>query len=222
MPDRPFNPLDKRNLAKSLAEAMLARPVGPLPPKELFSGAGIYAIYYFGPFEPYQPLARQNRDQHPSSPLYIGRAVPAGYRKGGLGLGANPGSALRKRLEQHAKSIEETNNLAVKDFSCRYLVCDDIWIPLGESLLIQEFRPVWNVLIEGFGIHSPGAGRGQQVQSKWDTLHPGRKLARNRPINKMPREKIIQLVSDFFAGKKVPVMTPKQAIVEEGEEMEEG
>ena len=41
----PFNPLDKRNLAESVTDAMLARPVESLPPAR-FIGVGIYAIYY--------------------------------------------------------------------------------------------------------------------------------------------------------------------------------
>lgn len=41
----PYNPLDKRNLAESVASAMLHTPVQKLPP-EPFIGAGVYAIYY--------------------------------------------------------------------------------------------------------------------------------------------------------------------------------
>ena len=65
-------------------------------------------------------------------------------------------------------------NLNVEDFQCRYLVVDDIWIPLGESLLIRQFRPLWNVVIDGFGNHAPGSGRYNQQRSPWDVLHPGR------------------------------------------------
>lgn len=53
----PFNPLDKKNLGASVAEAMLeqkARPLGELKP---FFGVGIYAIYYTGDFPEYAPLA---------------------------------------------------------------------------------------------------------------------------------------------------------------------
>jgi hypothetical protein len=53
-------------------------------------------------------------------------------------------------LGQYAQSIDEANNLRLSDFRCRFLVSEDIWIPLGELLLIEQFRPVWNVLIEGF------------------------------------------------------------------------
>jgi hypothetical protein len=215
MPDAPFNPLDKLNLARSLAEAMLRRPVSSLPPEERFDGAGIYAIYYSGDFAPYERLAEKNRGKDPMSPIYVGKAVPPGARKGGFGLGADPGNAVFKRLREHAKSIQEAKNLDIKDFSCRYLVCDDIWIPLGEALLIERFQPPWNVLIEGFGIHTPGKGRKRQVKSKWDTIHPGRSLAKGLPGNPMSETRIITLISDFFAGKKVPTIAPEQAVVEE-------
>lgn len=221
MTDTPFNPLDKMNLAESLADALLKRPVSPLPPKEPFKGAGIYAIYFAGKFPPYKPLSAKNQGLEPASPIYVGKAVPAGARKGGFGLGADPGSALFRRLKEHARSIDETRNLALRNFSCRYLVCDDIWIPLGESLLIARSQPPWNVLIEGFGIHTPGKGRKKQVRSRWDTLHPGRTLAKGLPRNPMSPEMIVQLIADFFAGKAVPVLTPIEAIIEEEEEKDD-
>jgi hypothetical protein len=221
MPDSPFNPLDKRNLAESLADAMLRTPANPLPPKERFNGAGIYAIYYAGHFVPYRSIARKNRGKDPKLPIYVGKAVPPGARKGGFGLGTDPASALLKRLKEHAKSIKEVKNLDIADFSCRYLVCEDIWIPLGETLLIERFHPPWNILIEGFGIHTPGKGRKKQVKSKWDTLHPGRNLAKGLPPNPMSGEEVADLLEDFFAGKKVVTLTPEEAVVDEAEEAEE-
>jgi len=221
MPDAPFNPLDKLNLAKSLADALLKMPLSPLPPDEKFDGAGIYAIYYSGQFAPYEPLAVKNQGKNPTAPIYVGKAVPPGARKGAFGLDADPGSALQKRLREHAKSINEASNLKLADFSCRYLVCDDIWIPLGEALLIARFQPPWNVLIEGFGIHTPGKGRKKQVRSKWDTVHTGRSLAKGLPANPMDQEKVLKLIADFFAGKKVPVLSPEQAVIEEEEEKDD-
>jgi hypothetical protein len=198
---------------------LLKRPVSPLPLRENFDGAGIYAIYYSGDFAPYGPIA--NKKGRSGRPIYVGKAVPPGARKGGFGLGADPRNALVKRLREHAKSIQETKSLKVSDFLCQYLVCDDIWIPLGEALLIERFHPPWNILIEGFGIHTPGKGRNKQVRSKWDTLHPGRKLASDLPANPMSARAIIKLISDFFEGKGVPVLSPTEAVVKEDEEDQE-
>jgi hypothetical protein len=218
MPDSPFNPLDKFHLAASLADAMLKTHARPLPPAEKFDGAGIYALYYAGDFKPYALIASKNRGEDPASPIYVGKAVPPGARKGGFGLGTDPGDALLKRLREHAKSISEVKNLAPEDFSCRYLVCDDIWIPLGEALLIERFQPPWNVLIEGFGIHTPGKGRKKQVKSKWDTIHPGRSLAKGLPPNPLSEEKILKLLADLLARKPVPLLTPTEAVIEEEED----
>jgi hypothetical protein len=173
----PFNPLDKTNLGESVAEALLQQPVGQMPPTEPFIGAGVYALYYEGDFALYKEVAEQNRNELYRWPIYVGKAVPAGARKGGYGLGADPGLALFKRLAEHADSIEQAENLRLRDFRCRFLVVDDIWIPLAESLLIEMFSPLWNRKIDGFGNHDPGSGRYNQQRSPWDVIHPGRPWA---------------------------------------------
>ncbi len=188
----PFNPLDKKNLGESVAEAMLHQPVGNLPP-DPFIGAGIYAIYYIGNFELYGQVSELNVDDSYSWPIYVGKAVPAGARKGGFGLGADPKQVLYRRLVEHAASIEQAENLDIDHFKCRFLVVDDIWIPLAESLLIETYHPLWNRKIDGFGNHDPGKGRHNQQRSPWDTLHPGRPWAeRLRPsansVNKIEEE----------------------------------
>jgi len=172
-----FNPLDKTNLGESVAEAMLHQPVDPVPPDEQFSGAGIYALYYEGDFSLYNEIAQLNRMGQYRWPIYVGKAVPPGSRKGGYGLGADPGQAIFKRLSEHAGSIKQTKNLHISDFRCRFLVVDDIWIPLGESLLIEMYFPLWNRMIDGFGNHDPGKGRHKQQCSAWDLIHPGRPWA---------------------------------------------
>jgi hypothetical protein len=172
----PFNPLDKRHLGESVAQAMLRQPTVPMAKIENFDGAGIYAIYYHGSFPAYKLLSSWNKEGQCKAPIYIGKAVPKGARKGN-DLSANPGRVLLSRLLQHLRSIEEATNLSVEDFSCRYLVVDDIWIPLGESLLIARFAPIWNSLIDGFGNHDPGKGRHAGLRPRWDVLHPGRSWA---------------------------------------------
>ncbi len=96
--ETPYNPLARENLGKSVADAPLERSIGQLPPAERFIAAGIYAIYYNGPFKLYAPLVEKNRADAkrglPETPIYIGKAVPAGARKGGVGLGAAPGMVL--------------------------------------------------------------------------------------------------------------------------------
>lgn len=92
--ESPYNPLDKKNLGISVADALLARPIDALPPREQFIGAGIYAIYYTGPFPAYRAISGGNKKGQSSIPIYVGKAVPAGARKGGFGLDSPPGSVL--------------------------------------------------------------------------------------------------------------------------------
>ena len=128
----PYNPLDKMHLGESIRDALLKQPVHPLQ-LEKFQGAGVYAIYYVGPFLLYESVAKRNVNGKFEAPIYVGEAVPAGYMKGGLDLSPvpKPTNKLYERLRDHAKSIREAENLELTDFYCRYLVVDDIWIPLG-------------------------------------------------------------------------------------------
>jgi len=189
-----FNPLDKNNLGKSVADALLERDTLPFEDVEQFTGAGIYAIYYFGNFEPYTQIAASK------VPIYVGKAVPPGARKGAFGLDSNPGIALYKRLKEHAESIKQAENIEISDFQCRYLVVDDIWIPLGESLLIAMFSPIWNKLIDGFGNHDPGKGRYQQLRSRWDTIHPGRSWANKCQTRQETAEQIFRELSAYLGS----------------------
>ncbi|WP_101675446.1 Eco29kI family restriction endonuclease [Alloalcanivorax mobilis] len=193
----PFNPLDKRHLGESVGQAMLRQPVFPLEELEAFQGAGIYAIYYTGDFEGYEVIAEANRDDAFRAPIYVGKAVPSGARKGG-DLEAKPGRVLFNRIKQHLKSVREAENLDSKDFHCRYLIVDDIWIPLGESLLIAKFNPIWNKLIDGFGNHDPGKGRHKGMRPRWDVLHPGRAWAEKCEPRSESSSQITSEIKDYL------------------------
>jgi len=121
------------------------------------------------------------------------KAVSEGARKGGLGLDVSAGRVLFKRLTEHAKSIEQAENLKLEDFSCRYLTVDDIWIPLGESLLIEMFSPLWNMAMDGFGNHDPGSGRYNQQIAPWDVIHPGRSWAKKLKPGKTEVEVLVSI-----------------------------
>jgi len=214
MPGEIYNPLDKRSLGQSVANALLDRPTESLRELEAFDGAGIYAIYYVGGFPAYRPITLANSTGQFKQPIYVGKAVPAGARKGGFGLGANPGKVLFRRLNEHAESIRATKNLKLDDFHCRYLVTDDIWIPLAEAMLIDLFNPVWNKLIDGFGNHDPGKGRYEQQRAPWDTLHPGRAWAEKVKPGKVQKQ-LLALAADFFKGKPVATIATEEAVTEE-------
>lgn len=204
-----YNPLAKENLGKSVADALLERDSGPLPPPEKFIAAGVYAVYYSGPFEAYAPLIEQNRVAAKrglaETPIYIGKAVPAGARKGGFGLGASPRLVLHNRLTEHADAIRQAKStLTLTHFRCRYIAVDDIWIPLGESMLIEMFAPIWNKVLDGFGNHDPGKGRYNQQRSFWDVVHPGRAWAGRCKANTLKtRNELLEACCGYLQGEPV-------------------
>ncbi len=111
MPSRPFNREDhvfhSTAFAETIREALdfLAdSPTHALPPPAMFYGTGVYALYYMGNFPHYRPIAEANRMKL-TQPIYVGKAVPPGWR-----LGRTTGVSLRAlfgRLREHARSIEQ-------------------------------------------------------------------------------------------------------------------
>lgn len=209
----PFNPLEKRNLGASVAEAMLAGPCLPLSVLTKFNGAGIYAIYYSGGFPAYAPVSSRNQNGKFNAPIYVGKAVPEGARQGLLVSTHDDSVALQTRLNDHRKSIQAVEayalatglpNLKLADFHCRYLIVEDIWIPLGESLLIAKFTPLWNQFLDGFGNHQPGKGRHEGARPRWDMVHPGRNWAEKHPARPESVSEILRDVANHLASIAYP------------------
>ncbi|MES2707235.1 MAG: Eco29kI family restriction endonuclease [Verrucomicrobiota bacterium] len=202
----PYNPLEKENLGKSVVSSLIGQKALPLGAVSRFTGAGIYAIYYTGAFDAYAPMSAWNQGGEPFNlPIYVGKAVPTGGRKGMIDPEVSAkGAALFSRLDEHRKSIQQAVNLDIEDFWCRFLVVDDIWIPLGESLLIQNYRPLWNSVLDGFGNHDPGAGRHQGAKPFWDTLHPGRPWADRCAPSKLTESQIRHHIAEYWRIHKGP------------------
>lgn len=173
MQNEPYDPLDYENLANSVVRALMEQPPCQLPPPESFTGPGVYAIYYAGDMACYAPLVRRKHE----TPIYVGKAIPAGARKGRAEQEPSGGTPLFTRLSQHARSIEQAENLALDEFRCRYLVVVPVWVGLAERFLISHFQPVWNTVLDGFGNHDPGKGRRAGARPRWDIVHPGRAWA---------------------------------------------
>jgi hypothetical protein len=186
---KPYNPLEKENLGKSVADSLIKQKPVPLGSVARFSGAGVYAIYYTGEFDTYQKLRDWNTSVADLKvPIYVGKAVPTGGRKGNIDPEVSAkGAALFSRLDEHRKSIEQASNLEIADFWCRYLVVDDVWIPLGESLLIQRHRPIWNSLIDGFGNHDPGSGRTKEPDPTGTPCTPAEAGPTDAPHQNSPK-----------------------------------
>jgi hypothetical protein len=162
----------------------------------------VYALYYTGSLSFYRELAQSMATERPR-PIYVGKAIPKGGRTGGLGFGDVITHALYDRLRKHARSIDMADDLQRSDFQVRYLALDDVWIPLGENMLIETYQPVWNKVIAGFGNNPPGQGRVAQKVSLWDILHPGR-AAIAQAKQAITREDLQLRAAAFLRGEDVP------------------
>ena len=154
-------------------------PVHRLPPPEHFDGTGVYAIYYVGGNPYYADLYKANRLGF-LQPIYVGKAVPRGWRQARTTALHGGSSELYRRLVEHNASISCASNLDVCDFHCRFMILEGSaadMIGTVEAALIRTYTPVWNSVIDGFGNHDPGKGRYNQARSDWDVLHPGRPWA---------------------------------------------
>jgi len=103
------------------------------------------------------------------------------------------------------------NFIDLADFYFRSLIVDDIWIPLGENMMIEQFKPVWNLVIDGFGNKDPGMRRATQYRSPWDALHPGRQFAKKLASGENTSKMQTRRLKDYFAGQIVPLVSAEDA-----------
>ncbi|MDE2562556.1 MAG: Eco29kI family restriction endonuclease [Sphingomonadales bacterium] len=183
-----FDPLAVENVGVTLAVELLEQPLSVMPPETPFSGAGVYALYYCGLHDAYSTLRELDGGRF-KYPIYIGKAAGESAKQGF----SPKGSAKRKlydRISDHAKSISEVGNLELGDFRCRYLVLNDAYIALAESVMIRLFRPPWNGM--SFGSKVVGKNRTGGTPGLWDALHPGR---RGRPAGSERAGDAAQLIA---------------------------
>lgn len=178
-------------------------PAYELPPPKRFNGSGVYALYYMGEDPLYEKLGQLNRVAY-NHPIYVGKAIPKGGRRGVSTL-VDEEPSLVKRLREHARSIELNQKfkgdiikgapvLDLRHFACRFMIVptdEAALISPIEAALIRNYLPLWNSVVDGFGNHDPGSGRYKQAKSAWDVLHPGRKWVVKCQGEPVPVETVI-------------------------------
>jgi hypothetical protein len=188
-----YDPLTYDNLMAGTILEFERRPLLRLADDISARGSGIYCLVYTGLFDVYGEIAASG------NPVYVGKAVPPGSRRGDTVNVDFP--ALRSRLREHARSIDQATNLDKADFEYRYLAIEPVWITLAERFAIDHYKPVWNRCLDGFGDHDPGSGRYNGEKGWWDTMHPGRGWADNlRQVKTL--EEAIERVQTFFASER--------------------
>lgn len=206
----PFDPLDYENIGKMIILQLLEKPLLRFDDLKTVAGAGVYALYYVGGFEHYSDLVPLD-GREPERPIYVGKAVPQGGRKGSRGsmTGLAKRSALATRLSMHRLKISRVTNLEVDDFRLRFLALTPVWIALGENAMIRAFKPLWNVAIDGFGNNALGKGRGDQSPSAWDHLHQRKQSRQGGPAMESQYDEQIGRVKSYFAN-------PGQSAIQSG------
>jgi len=152
-------------------------PIHQLPLPEPFIGTGVYILYYLGNYALYKKIADANMPEC-TQPIYVGKAVPKGWRT--ARTGSEEDATLSQRLREHARSIKQGAGINIPDFMCRFMILkgeESSMITIVEAALIRKYRPLWNTVVDGFGNHDPGSGRYDQAKSEWDVLHAGRSWA---------------------------------------------
>jgi hypothetical protein len=166
-----------RSVVDEAVEFFAQTPLQTLPPLSRFIGGGVYALYYVGEYDLYLKLSEVNRKDC-MYPIYMGKAVPPGGRTGRAKSSTTPD--LYQRLREHMRNLEQAENVQVDEFRCRFVILNDVESDLivpVEANLIRQYKPLWNMVVDGFGNHDPGSGRYNQAKSDWDVLHPGRPWA---------------------------------------------
>ncbi len=167
-----------RSVVDEAVEFFAQTPLQTLPPSTRFVGGGVYALYYVGEYELYSRLSEFNRKNCTYS-IYVGKAVPPGWRTGRARSSVTPD--LYQRLREHTRSLRQAEkNVQVDEFRYRFIILNDVESDLVvpvEANLIRQYKPLWNMIVDGFGNHDPGSGRYNQAKSEWDVLHPGRPWA---------------------------------------------
>lgn len=194
LPPHVLDPSDPSVVGQLIAETLLTQDRYNLDSIQRFYGSGVYAIYYSGAFDAYEPVSGTE------TPLYVGKADPASH---GAITPIQQGQRLWSRLYDHRKSIKAARNLNINDFDCRYLAVRSAWQGTAETYLISKFLPIWNnetKICYGFGKHGDAHTTRANTRSPWDTLHPGRNWATkegNRPY-KLSDKQIKALIADHF------------------------
>lgn len=171
---------DFAEIVKDAVRFFNGTPVHSLPPPSGFRGTGVYALYYTGRKGPYRKYGELNRTSY-AYPIYVGKAVPKGWRQSRVADDPEAQSSeLRSRLAEHGRNISKVTGIELPDFMCRFVILEGSasdMIGTIEAALIKLHKPLWNTRMDGFGNHTPGAGRFKQAKSDWDVIHVGRAWA---------------------------------------------
>ncbi len=200
-----FHSPDFEEIIKDTIRFFNGTPIQIIPASERFQGTGVYAIYCTAKIGVYKDFHDINRTSY-DVPIYVGKAVPAGWRQARSANTENSESyELNNRIREHGRSIEQGAGLKLNDYRCRFMILEGAesdLIGTAEAALIRSYKPLWNSLIDGFGNHDPGSGRYEQAMSDWDVCHPGRLWAKKCKGKHNSKKELLKGIGVFISRLK--------------------
>lgn len=207
--DREKHVYRNSEFAEILKDAVLffhGTPVFAIPPPQTFVGAGVYALYYLGKSGIYSKFGNEINRTAYNVPIYVGKAVPDGWRQSRNTSATDGKNKLFSRIKEHARSIQAVRSLSVNEFHCRFMIFEgeaQNMIAAVEAALIAEKTPLWNSVVDGFGNHAPGVKRKDGRLPAWDTLHPGRGWTAQMVGERPETKDILRRVKDYMVGLRI-------------------
>jgi hypothetical protein len=205
-PSSLFDPSAPATTGRIVALTTIAQQRHALTSLRPFYGAGVYALYYRGPFDAYSPLSGTEQ------PIYVGKADPKNAEAKDA---VSQGTSLFDRLNEHRKNIAKaTSTLREEDFDCRFLIVQTGYQRAAEEYLINFFKPIWNSEMKvcyGLGKHGDSFNTRANKRSPWDTLHPGRQWASGLTEDQKTESQIRSEIEEHL--KRVPPHSTLEAIL---------
>ncbi|MBM0274510.1 Eco29kI family restriction endonuclease [Micromonospora tarensis] len=205
-PSSLFDPSAPSTTGRIVALTTIAQRRHPLVSLQPFYGAGVYALYYTGPFDAYSQLSGTEQ------PIYIGKADP---RDAAAKDAVSQGTTVFDRLNEHRRNIARaTSTLREEDFECRFLIVQTGYQRAAEMFLINFFKPIWNNemrICYGLGKHGDSATTRANKRSPWDTLHPGRQWAIALLEDQKPEDQVRREIAEHLS--RVPPYQTRDAVL---------
>lgn len=223
-------------ILEAILEDLYKQPLIALDEKLLSPNAstGIYCIYYVGVSNTlYNGITSE-------FPIYIGKASKHSDNNNkqneytideeeeqpeGKLVKKKKQTSLYKRISEHRKSISDVEktitsdvrrSICLHDFRLRYLPLGHTMTAGCETILISYYRPLWNVVVPGFGKHTPGKTRTIE-SAPWDLVHVGRWC---KEITEMMQPKVDEILLRVEAWCRKHYYTPRHQTTSTIEDMD--
>lgn len=151
-------------LCKDAVRAFNGTPVCELPPPR-FTGSGVYAIYCTAKKGIYERYGNKVNRMGYNVPIYVGKAVPKGWRQSSTGEISD--LPINEQMGLWVHLIKSSIGLQTADFRFRVYGCNVVDTGLIHDmhrLMLYTYQPLWNRVFDGCRTI-------KNTMSRWARLH---------------------------------------------------